>query len=94
MLEKEIEKKVCDYAKSKGFEVYKFSSPNRVGVPDRMFVGPNRQLFFIEFKAPGKKPTPVQLREIGKLMACGFGVWVIDDVEKGKCLIGMMVSGT
>jgi hypothetical protein len=32
-LEKVIEKKVCDYAKSKGFVVYKFVSVNNAGVP-------------------------------------------------------------
>ena len=40
MLEKDIEKAVCDYAKSKGVLTYKFSSPNHVGVPDRIFFAP------------------------------------------------------
>jgi hypothetical protein len=37
-LEKVIEKKVCDYAKSKGFVVYKFASFNNAGVPDRIMI--------------------------------------------------------
>jgi hypothetical protein len=92
MLEKEIEKIVCDYAKTKGYEVYKFSSPNRVGVPDRMFIGPGQQLFFIEFKAPGKRPTAVQNREAKKIALCGFKVWLIDNPDDGKALIDQRVE--
>ena len=84
MLEKDIEKKVCDYAKQVGFLVYKFSSPNHVGVPDRMFVGQYQHVFWIEFKAKGKQPTPVQEREARKLSDCGFEVFLVDDVEYGK----------
>jgi hypothetical protein len=87
MLEHEIEKKVCDYAREKGFEVYKFSSPNRVGVPDRMFVAPYQRVFWIEFKSKGKQPTPVQEREARKLTNCGFDVYLIDNVEDGKEVI-------
>lgn len=87
MLEKEIEKKVCDYAKAKGFLVYKFSSPNHIGVPDRMFVGPYQRAFWIEFKKEGGKPTPVQLRECGKLRGCGFDVYLVDNVKDGEWVI-------
>ena len=87
MLEKDIEKKVCDYAKQVGFLVYKFSSPNHVGVPDRMFVGQYQHVFWIEFKAKGKQPTPVQEREARKLIDCGFEVFLVDDVEYGKEIV-------
>jgi hypothetical protein len=87
MLEREIEKKVCDYAKSVGFEVYKFSSPNRVGVPDRLFVAPHQRAFWIEFKREGGKPTPVQMRECRKLRDCGFDVYLVDSVEDGKAVV-------
>ena len=36
MLEKQIEAKVCEYAKTKGVLVYKFTSPARAAVPDRL----------------------------------------------------------
>lgn len=87
MLEKEIEAAVCKYAKEKGFEVYKFSSPNRVGVPDRMFVAPFQRVFWIEFKRAGGVPTPVQEREARKLTDCGFTVYLVDDVAQGKQII-------
>ena len=38
MLEKQIERKVCDYAKNKGLLAYKFTSPARAAVPDRLFI--------------------------------------------------------
>lgn len=52
-LEKEIEKKVCDYAKASGMLVYKFTSPARRSVPDRLFIPEGKSAFFIEFKREG-----------------------------------------
>lgn len=91
MLERDIEKRVCDYAKSKGFLVYKFTSPNRAAVPDRMFVTPSGVVFFVEFKAPGKKPTPAQKREHERLENQGMRVWVVDDVEQGKKIVDQSI---
>lgn len=87
MLEKEIEKKVCDYAKAAGLLVYKFASPNHIGVPDRMFVAPHQHVFWIEFKREGGKPTAVQERECLKLRRCGFDVYLVDSVEDGIAVI-------
>lgn len=87
MLEREIEKKVCDYAREKGFEVYKFTSPSRVGVPDRMFIGFPQRVFWIEFKREGGEPTPVQIREMQKIAGRGFSVYLVDNVEDGKKII-------
>ena len=92
MLEKDIEKKVCAYAKEHGLLVYKFTSPSRMAVPDRMFIGRKGLVFFIEFKRAGEKPTPAQTREHERLAAHGMSVFVIDDVVKGKLVIDLMVS--
>ena len=93
MLEKQIEKSVCEYAKSRGLLHYKFTSPAHLGVPDRLFILPSGKIFFIEFKAPGKKPTPSQVREIGRLENYGCHVWVCDDVLKGKGIIDAYLTG-
>lgn len=87
MLEKTIEQKVCDYAKDKGFLVYKFTSPNRSAVPDRMLIHPTGDVLFIEFKASGKKPTPAQEREHLRLRGHNVAVYVVDDVDTGKAVI-------
>lgn len=92
MLEKQIERKVCDYAKEQGLLVYKFTSPARMAVPDRMFVNRQGVVFFIEFKRAGEKPTPAQLREHERLSQHNIFVFVIDDVIKGKLVIDLMVS--
>ena len=91
MLESKIEAAVCEYAKSKGILVYKFTSPNRAAVPDRLFILPTGHMFFIEFKAKGKKPTPAQEREHARLRANSVYVAVIDDVGDGKWLIDRML---
>ena len=90
MLEKQIEKKVCDYAKDNGLLVYKFTSPGRMAVPDRLFVNRYGFMFFIEFKRAAEKPTPAQLREHERLTAYNTEVFVIDDVVKGKLVIDLM----
>jgi hypothetical protein len=86
VLEKDVEKKVCDYAKEKGILVYKFTSPARSAVPDRLMIL-NGKVWFIEFKRPGAKPTPPQEREHQRLRAAHVHVWVIDDVTKGKEMV-------
>lgn len=86
MSEKDIEKRVCDYAKTRGFLVYKFTSPARAAVPDRLLIYKGTT-FFIEFKAEGKAPTPSQLREHSRLREHGIAVFVVDNVVDGKNII-------
>ena len=90
MLEKQIEKRVCEYAKELGMLVYKFTSPGRVGVPDRMFICPKGLVFFIEFKRPGGTSTAPQAREQERIESYGLNVFVIDDVAKGKLVLDIM----
>jgi hypothetical protein len=94
MLEKEIEAKVCDYAKTKNVLVYKFTSPNRMAVPDRLFIRPDGRIWFCEFKREGQKPTPAQDREHHRLRQHKVSVFVIDSIEDGKAMVDMMVMGT
>ena len=86
MLEKQVEKSVCDYAKLKGFLCYKFVSPAHASVPDRIFLFQGKT-FFIEFKRPGGKPNEKQVREMARIEQQSVPCWVIDDIEKGKELI-------
>ena len=92
VLEKQIEAKVCDYAKECGMAVYKFTSPARAAVPDRMFIYKGR-VFFIEFKREGQKPTDAQEREHHRLRQHKVSVFVVDSVEDGKAMVDMMVMG-
>lgn len=83
MIEKLVEKKVCDYAKRHGWLVYKFTSPSHRGVPDRILLM-NGCAVFIEFKSYGRLTTKLQNATISKIRAANFRVLVIDDVETGK----------
>ena len=93
MLEKQIEAKVCDYAKTKNVLAYKFTSPARAAVPDRMFVAPDGRVWFCEFKRSGQKPTAAQEREHLRLRDHKVNVFVIDDVNEGKTMIDLMTMG-
>jgi hypothetical protein len=81
--EAKIEKIVCDYAAAQGCLVYKFVSPSRRSVPDRIFFF-RGSCWMIEFKAPGKKVTEAQRREIERLEAEGCRVYVVDNMIEGK----------
>lgn len=91
-LERNIERAVCDYARDKGLLVYKFTSPQRAAVPDRMFIRPDGRVFFIEFKRKGLQPTPAQEREHVRLRGHGVAVHVVDDVMVGRFVVDMETS--
>lgn len=93
-LEKDIEKKVCAYARTLGCLVYKFTSPSQRSVPDRLFIMPGgRGCFFIEFKRLGQKPTPAQEVEIAKIQKRGIYVGVADNVDAGKAIVQFCLQG-
>ena len=83
MRESVIEKKVSDYAKLLGWLAYKFSSPQNAGVPDHIYFKDNHTIL-IEFKAPGKKASKLQVRHIKRLQKQLIPVFVVDSVDKGK----------
>ena len=93
MLEKQIEKRVCDYARSKGTLAYKFTSPQRAAVPDRLMITPSGVAYFIEFKAEDKKPAPAQEREHQRLRDQQVKVFVVDSIEQGKQIVDRMSMG-
>ena len=86
MRESAIEKAVSQYAKKLGVLSYKFSSPGNRGVPDRIFIGKGIVLF-VEFKAPGKAPTKLQLHVLQLIKTAGIQAEVIDNIAKGKVLL-------
>jgi hypothetical protein len=82
-LEKDIEKKIGDFAKKQGCLFYKFVSPARRAVPDRLIITPMGVIGFLEVKAKGKKPTPLQMGEIIKLTKQNCAATWCDNVEDG-----------
>lgn len=87
MLEKQIETAVKDYARSKGWLAYKFTSPGHAFVPDGLFISPNGIVLFMEFKQLGKKATPGQQREIDRINNHGGAAFLVDSIAEGRSLI-------
>lgn len=92
MLEKDIERKVCDYAKKRGCLVRKFTSPAHRSVHDRIIVAPGGIVGFLEFKRPGNRPTPQQAHEIKLFADQGCHSDWVDNVQSGKEFVDNLVQ--
>ncbi len=79
MREKTIEQKFKAAVKAVGGLAVKFTSPGFDGVPDRLALLPDGKMAFVEVKAPGKKPRPLQLARHRQLRQLGFKVYVLDN---------------
>lgn len=82
MLESVIERKLFKAVRDHGGMAYKFVSPGTAGLPDRLVLFPGRRIAFIELKAPGQKPRPLQLRRHEQLQQLGFPVHIIDHPDQ------------
>lgn len=87
MLERDIEKKVKEYAESKGFLAWKFTSPSNKGVPDRIFISPTGFVGFIEFKRKDKKLTRLQYKTCMELNDRNIDIRLVDEVSIGRLVI-------
>jgi len=81
MLEKTIEAHLVKRAREAGGLAIKWTAPGTSGVPDRIVFLPGR-IIFVELKAPGKKPTAIQLHVHRLLADLGADVRVIDSKEQ------------
>ena len=79
MREKEIEKKLVEETRRRKGLAVKFVSPGFDGMPDRILLLPGGKIAFVEVKAPGRKPRPLQLVRHAMLRRLGFQVFVLDD---------------
>ena len=82
MREKIIEQKLVSTAKAMGGIVPKFISPGFDGMPDRIVLLPGGHIGFVEVKASGEKPRPLQLSRHRLLRQLGFKVYVLDDEQQ------------
>ncbi|WP_434302675.1 VRR-NUC domain-containing protein [Clostridium botulinum] len=81
MEESRIEKRLKKEIEKLGGKALKFVSPGVSGVPDRIVLLPQGKIVFVELKAPGKEPRPIQKYRIKELTALGFRVEIIDGIE-------------
>lgn len=80
--EKTIEQKLVKAVKAMGGIAPKFTSPGFDGMPDRIIILPGGKMGFVEVKAPGKKPRPLQEARHNLLRQMGCKVYVIDGAEQ------------
>ena len=78
MQEKTIEQKLATAVKKHGGICPKFVSPGFDGMPDRLLLLPHGRFAFVEVKAPGEKPRPLQLARHRLLHRLGLMVYVLD----------------
>ena len=87
-LEKEIERKCRRIAEREGFELLKIISPNRTGIPDRLFVGP--EMIWMEFKQLKKGPSSQQERTLKRLRELGHRAYKVDSVAMFTMITGLV----
>lgn len=90
MREKQIEQKLVQEARKNGGICPKLTSPGFSGMPDRLLLLPHGRIAFVEVKAPGEKPRPLQMARHGMLRRLGFKVYVLD----GEAQIQKIISET
>ncbi len=85
MRERTIERYLTQRVRAMKGIAYKFSSPGRGGVADRIVCLPNGQTWFIELKAPGGRLSPLQkifaddMARMGQRYVC---LWSKEDVDE------------
>lgn len=82
MREAAVESYFADKVEALGGRAYKFVSPGRRNVPDRLCVFPGPVTYFVELKAPGKTIRKGQQRELNYLSALGYHVAVLGSKEQ------------
>ena len=82
MREKIVERILVNEVKKCGGICPKFVSPGFDGMPDRIILMPDGRMAFVEVKAWGEKPRPLQMSRHEMLRNLGFKVFVLDRREQ------------
>ena len=94
MREKQIEHALVMAVKAAGGMCPKLVSPGTDGMPDRMILLPKGHIGFVEVKAPGKKPRPLQERRHKQLRELGFKVFILEGREQIPEILKEVEHGT
>ncbi len=81
MLEKHIEQYLVKKTRDRGGICLKLACTGIDGVPDRLVLLPDARAGFVELKAPGKKPRPLQRLRMKQLEQLGYKCFVADSKE-------------
>ena len=80
-LESDIEREFASRVHQRGGLCLKWESPGWNGAPDRILLLPEGKSAFLEFKQPGERPRPLQVKRHHQLRELGYLVYVVDNVE-------------
>lgn len=90
-IENEIEAYLLKSCRAVGFLCWKFTSPGRAGVPDRVVISP-RATVFVEVKRPGERLRRLQQAVKTKMLGAGAAVYVVDSRSAVDALIAELAS--
>lgn len=92
MREATIERHLRRRVKETGGLCWKWVSPGRTGVPDRILIYPSGVIAFVETKVPGEKERPIQVLVQSMLVKMGCLVFSsVDSREKVDQVIAEML---
>ena len=92
MREKQVEQRLVKAVRAAGGICPKLVSPGMDGMPDRLLLMPGARMAFVEVKAPGKEPRPLQTHRHKQLRALGFPVFVLDNPEQVSWILEEVVA--
>ena len=90
--EHHVEDRLVKLVKKMGGISYKFTSPARRSVPDRLILL-NGHIFFVECKAPGKTATDSQAEEHRKIREQGGQVWIASNYDEVALILDVYSTG-
>jgi len=79
--EREVEQRLSAAVRQAGGQTYKWVSPGRSGVPDRLCLLPAGRVAAVEVKRPGGQCTALQKKLHEELRGLGLPVFVVSDDE-------------
>ena len=92
MRERDIEGRLAKAVKESGGMCPKFVAPGFDGMPDRIVLLPDGHIAFVEVKAKGKYPRPLQQKRHRQLRTLGYKVYVLADPEQIPALLDLIIS--
>ena len=92
MRERSVENYLTRLVEICGGLCLKFVSPGNAGVPDRIVIQ-NRQVWFVELKAPGKSEGSLQQYMQDQSRSAGGMCTTIDSREAAAEFVGSLMSG-
>jgi len=86
-LEKKVEERLRRAVLAVGGAAYKFTSPGRRSVPDRLVILPGGHMIFVEVKRAGEPATKAQQMEHARLRDLGCKVYVVAGMREVQLFI-------